>query len=225
MKNVFPISIFVFAILTGCGGGKENTEVKNNVTQDSVAKSTEVKSINFLAITNADDFPSWLEIKIDGTISYGAKWKDGNNENVFFIITKPSTKNIFLTANHYLLKNNVADLIWSVSDSVVNCSSDANLNYFPGSLSITDINKDDIAEIAFGYTQRCGGEKKEDNLRYLLRANNESYIIDGTTRIFTDNKYIGGEKKRVDEKFKTAPVELLNYANKRWDELIVENTK
>ncbi len=199
----------------------------------------------------ASDLPS--AVKVKGTIQEVWKWNDILGEN--FLITtyiipsdekgeyvygeKGRTDELY--AYHYAGKGNNYKEVWSLKEEERECPFDITLGFIPGSVMITDLDKDNIAEIKVQYSKACRSDVSPAMMKLLIEENGASYGLQGYMWIAysPDFKYEVTEKdvnleklpKAKDETdrmlrsfgryeterdFVNAPPEFLNYARSEW---------
>lgn len=167
------------------------------------------------------------ELKFDGSIKAGVQWKDKTGLNVL-IITE--TDIVTSKTNEYdesiskklfgyaFVKNNEDKFqqLWMIQDFIDKCQVDLTLEYIKKSLTVTDLNKNGIAENTFLYKLSCKGDVSPDGLKLIMHEGKEKYAIRGETlQIFKDSKPYGG-RTDIDKSFDNGPKEFLDYAKKEW---------
>jgi len=102
------------------------------------------------------------------------------------------------------------------------CQFDTTLTPFTGSWSVTDLNKDGLAEITFAYHVGCRSDVSPVTQKVLMftsdgKGGTTKYALRGDTRVTG----VGGAFK-VDPAFKGAPAGFLAHAQKVWKRLVDE---
>lgn len=161
-----------------------------------------------------------------------ARWTDKNGSNLLLITLgdhqskpypgEPSLQSgeQYLYGYHYLLGSTPRKL-WQITDFVKECEVDLTLYYVANSLTITDLDKDGIAETAFLYRLACRGDVIPADQKLLLHEGATKYALRGTTRVLTGQDeagkptYYGGSYK-VDAAFAQAPASFASYAKAQW---------
>lgn len=179
------------------------------------------KSIAFSEIPNSIDFK--------GTLIDAIKWKDKLGDNLLVLTvngthyTNKELENTKTELYVYLFVKSEGDIqykkLWRIYD-FIDCFYIVDFTtYFPRhSLSITDINNDNIAEITFPYVLMCRGDISDDTLKLVMYENTTKYILRGTTRLCKAPKeYQNGGKYTSSENLKNAPL-FLDFMNKRWEQ-------
>jgi hypothetical protein len=202
-------------------------ESKNTAEEKKTVSKTEVEMLTF----DKSDLPS--EIKYSGNIVTGKRWTDKNGENIL-ILTKTKIKDkkakqpdfdeylreCELFGYHYVSTGGSFSLLWKINDLVKDCPFDLTLDFIPGSLSITDLNDNGIAESTFLYKMACRGDVSPSELKLMMHENDNKYALRGNMLIKIEGTQGGNYK--VDKSFETAPEGFLDYAKTQWKEFNLE---
>ncbi len=165
---------------------------------------------------------STLKDSIKGNIINTAAWADAEAEQyVLFSETVNETKsdgtqNKSLFAYCFTKEADGWKRKWFVQDRIEKCEVDATCEFYPASLSITDVDMNDIAEVTFIYKLSCKGDVSPDDKKLIMYAGTNKYAIRGTTGLQMADSKEGGTKN-VDAAFKKAPKALLDYAEQQWE--------
>lgn len=242
MKKTVLLIAIAASFLIGCN--KNDNESLQKQKSDSSIKNTENKSElksdlgsssgkkdNLTAdglkdiIYDVKEFEN--DLKFDGSIVAGVQWKDKSGLNVLIITeTNPVTsktneydesvsKKLF---GYAFVKNEDEKFqqVWMIQDFIEKCQVDLTLEYIKKSLTVSDLNKNGIAENTFLYKLSCKGDVSPNDLKLIMHEGKEKYAIRGETlQIFKDAKPYGG-KTNIDKSFDNAPKEFLDYAKKEW---------
>jgi len=221
MKNIL-VFILAMTLIAGCSKkddkGLTDKTIKDPNTRDSVSE------ISY----KIEEIPKTMIYS--GTVVASVNWKDKNGLNFVIISeTKEKTKEVTdgnnnknsvkskeLFGYQYIMKNDSADILWRIQDFQEKCNSDLFLNYVSNSLSVTDVNKNDIGECTFLYTMGCMSDVSPLTYKLLMREGIDKYVIKGTQLVVTPNfKPYGGEIN-IDKSFDNAPAGFLDYAKQQW---------
>ncbi len=245
MKKLIIIAITVMTLFS-CGLLKKKTsedksraveekktEQSNSVNKDSdverkPAAITEVEMLVF----DKSNLPSG--INYEGNVITGKRWNDKNGENIL-ILTKTNLKEkkvrksgyeetdleCELYGYHYVSSGGSYSLLWKIQDFVKECWFDLTLDFIPGSLSITDLNEDGIAESTFLYKMSCRSDVSPSELKLMMHENDVKYALRGEMLIKMEGFTAGGNYK-VDKSFDSAPAGFLDYAKSQWKEYRLE---
>lgn len=180
---------------------------------------------------NKSDLPS--DIKYQGNIVTGKKWSDKNGENILILTTtkehstgKKGFDNEYERAKElygyqYVKKSEGWSQLWMINDFVKDCPLDLTLEFIGGSLTVTDLNNNGIAETTFLYKLACRGDVSPCDLKLMMHEGETKYAIRGTMKLFVDGRWWGGEMK-VDKSFNDAPSGFLEYAKEQWSKFKTE---
>jgi hypothetical protein len=245
--KTFIVLLIAFFTFTSCGiiknltGSKEEkidekTEKKEEVKKEEKTEAKENVSTggqDEIVMKNFDkkDLPS--DVKYTGNIINGKRWLDKSGENIIILTTsaehKSNKKNYDgeyarskeLFAYQYVNKSGSWSQLWKVNDFINDCEFDVTLEFFEGSLTITDLNKNGIGESTFLYKMACRSDVSPCDMKLIMHEGDVKYAIRGTMKIFVDNKWYGGEYK-VDKSFNDAPSGFLEYAKEQWNKYKIE---
>jgi hypothetical protein len=125
-----------------------------------------------------------------------------------------------ILVQHYIEKsNNQFELIRQITDKEDHCEFDNDLQFLDKSLIITDLDKNNYAEITFLYKVGCRSDVSPIGLKLMVIENGNKAAIRGNTlpRGFDFKK-----EKIADAAFKKLPKPIQNQANKLWDKFAPE---
>ncbi|WP_205508428.1 M949_RS01915 family surface polysaccharide biosynthesis protein [Longitalea arenae] len=167
-----------------------------------------------------------------GQIQAGKRWKDKRGENiviltqtgVYWSSVHDATRGARLYAYHFVkTADNSFTEVWKISEVVNECAWDVRCNFFNNSLTVTDLDGDDIAEVGFALAKGCRSEPGPDEKKLVFYEGKELYLIKGTTTVVKGSQQLGGEKE-VEKKFDDAPEAFREFANKQWNKFGVAHT-
>lgn len=232
--------VLSLAMFAGCGKGNKNTESEKK-TEDKKTETTEQKQpdgTNNQNPQNAGDNGSGLTgltydvklpagIKYDGKIVASAKWTDKNGDN-YIIVTEGEEKNQNsdermkeMFGYQFVVKGDDSRQLWKINDFIKDCPVDITLEYMPKSLSVTDLDKNGIAETTFLYRMSCKGDVSEDDMKLMMHEGETKLAIRGSMKLKMAGETYGGEMK-VDKSFDSAPKEFLTHAKEQWNKFQTE---
>lgn len=82
---------------------------------------------------------------------------------------------------------------WAIKDGVDCPVVDHEARFFPDQLSVTDLDKNGMAEVTVAYKIFCGGGIDEAVLKVILRQGEQKFAMRGTTRLeMPDGDSFGG---------------------------------
>jgi hypothetical protein len=123
---------------------------------------------------------------------------------------------------HYIISGGEAKLLWRINDFVKDCPVDITLSYLPKSISITDLDKNGIAESSFLYKTSCKGDVSADDLKLIMHEGETKYAIRGVMKLIVGGETYEKGIMNVDPSFDKAPKEFLDYAKSRWNKFHTE---
>lgn len=114
-------------------------------------------------------------------------------------------------------------VLWQTKDFVLDCPVDLTLAVEPGSLGVSDVDKDGVMETRFAYRLGCRGDVSPLGLKLLFHEGTQKLAVRGTTREHVgddDGKpvYEGGEHT-LDPGFAKGPKGLEALAIREWRRL------
>lgn len=238
---VLILGIFIFS----CGKKDEDlrtTKPDTKKQETTVPKESEKPSGQSESDSDIDELPFDknnlpAEIKYNGNIVTGKRWKDNNGENIIIICTtrEKETKDKYgesvltkeIYAYNYANAGKGFAQLWKMYDFVNECPFDITLEYKENSLSLTDIDKDEIAEITFMYMSDCRSDVSPSGLKLLMYENKTKYALRGVTRIDIEGEegFSGiheGGTYETDKSFNSAPAGFLDFAKSHWQKYMSE---
>ncbi|MCC6866313.1 MAG: hypothetical protein IT280_09175 [Ignavibacteria bacterium] len=194
-----------------------NKEVKSNTTDNAKPNESLSEGIKDI-VYETDNLPK--SVKYEGKIVAGAKWEDKNGKNVLIICeteekSSGDNRSKELFGYQYLLEGENAKMLWKVNDFIKDCPVDVSLALITGSLTVTDINKDGIAENTFLYRMSCKGDVSPDDMKLIMHEGENKYAIRGEMiQVMNGEKY--GGQMNTDPSFNKAPAGFFAYAREQW---------
>ncbi len=185
---------------------------------------------------NTDKLPSSLKYK--GKIVEGVEWKDKKGDNILlltttglFIDADPETyrNSCELYAYHFIKTDKEWKMVWQLTDFIRECDLDIILDFKKNTLSITDLNKNNIAESWIMYEMSCKGDVSPNDLKLIMHEGEKKYAIRGSETMYfkeyesTEKTVVKGEKN-IDSNFKNGPAVFLEFANTLWNKNSVVDT-
>lgn len=231
------LALLVTAVIFVSCGKKDDVKTTDTQKKDSTTQSkTETTSKTDTAgknnsaggIKNILYEPGKLpaSVKYDGKIVAGARWEDKNGQNVLIVCetdekTSGDYRSKELFAYQYILNGDDAKQLWKVNDFIKDCPVDVMLSLIPKSITVTDINKDGIAENTFLYRMSCKGDVSPDDMKLIMHEGENKYAIRGSMLMIMDGKKYGGDMK-PDPAFDKGPAGFFAYAREEWKKFETE---
>ncbi len=200
-----------------------HTKTETTTKSDTTQKTNTTDGIKNL-VMEAGKLPA--SVKYDGKIVGGARWEDKNGQNVLIVCeteekTTGDNRSKELFAYQYILNGDDAKQLWKVNDFVKDCPVDLMLSLIPKSITVTDINKDGIAENTFIYRMSCKGDVSPDDMKLIMHEGENKYAIRGSMIQVMDGKKYGGDMK-PDPSFDKGPAGFFAYARDQWKKFETE---
>jgi hypothetical protein len=226
------------SLFLSCGKNEKSSETKRDETRtpdaqteknttsqnanDINPKTDGIKNLTY-EVTKAPE-----GVKYDGKIVAGAKWQDSNGENIL-IITETTEKSAAdgnrakeLYGYHYTINGGSTKLLWKINDFIKECPVDITLEYMPKSISITDLDKNGIAESTFLYRMSCKGDVSADDMKLLMHEGETKYAVRGTMNLIVNGENIQKGTMNPDASFDKAPKSFSDYAKTEWSKYQTE---
>lgn len=165
---------------------------------------------------NVLDKPTYdlSKLKHGGKIILQKSWEDSNGENIV-LFTKNKEE---LFVYHYSIIGDNSKLLRKIYDYEKDCEYDLFIDFIDNSISVTDLDKNNLGEITFAFQKACISDVSPKELKLLMLENGNKYIIRGTTSIDKPGIKVDGSKT-VDVSFNKAPARFLSHADKIWDKV------
>ncbi len=169
--------------------------------------------------------------QLTGTAVDGMRWKDVLGENLLIVSQTgaiPSKKkdeedrrDAELYAYHFIRKGGAWRLLWKVQDFERDCPFDLYAGLLPGSLALTDLDRDGTAETSFLYKLTCRSDVSPSVLKLIMHEGDKKLALRGNTVVPPESN---DDNMKPDPAFASAPPEFEVYAVKRWTEFVVEKS-
>lgn len=127
-----------------------------------------------------------------------------------------------LYAYCFNIKNGTPLLYWQVRDFVKECPVDIKANFVPNTFAVTDLNKDNKAEVWLMYKTVCHGDVSPSNMKIIMYEGNKKYAVRGTTKVKISDKDYGGGEYTFDNAFTSGPQPFRDYALQLWKKNLME---
>ena len=210
--------------LAACQGGDKKAPDKESQTDSSNQQKQSgdtAGSQNHFKLMGFDKVNTPLKDSLKGTIIDGANWVDAEGEGTVVLVQTDNKMVNDMQSQRiyaYCFKKETGAWKpkWQVKDGIADCEVDATCMIFPGSLSVSDVDSNDVAEVSFLYRLSCKGDVSPDEKKMIMYEGLTKYAIRGYTIIQIGDGREGGQKN-IDPSFNKAPKALLDHANKRWE--------
>lgn len=255
MRSVFLV--LAVLILTGCNSpGKKKS---NNEPYDSslVNNHSSERRMSEPLRVSAADIPSTIQLK--GTLFEGWKWRDNLGENLLITTVVASyddkEKNDYgeegqsAELHAVLYSRNDGDYwqVWSLSEKEKACPFDITCEFIKGSISITDLDADGLAETTLLYRLACRSDVSPSVMKLVMYEVEKKYMLKGLSwyglegvvfSINADNAnleklpgYKGTEgeyektfgRYETEKDFEGAPASFISFTRKHWVMFVKES--
>jgi len=150
-----------------------------------------------------------------GEIMYQKFWLDAKGENVVFFCKRGLE---LLVDHHIFMDENYSKLRMFYDASEEACEYDFFGDYIESSISITDVDKNNLGEITFAYNLDCISDLTPLSLTLFMIEHGEKYKITGTNILNLGDETIGGQTT-IDSSFINGPAAFLEHAKQVWKEI------
>ena len=251
------IAVALLLAFTACN----NDSNKSNTTADTLNSNDEHAALVATAIeatkVDAGQVPSTLRFR--GKPYEVWQWKDSLGDNLLIATLvdayNDKQKNEYdeegqtaeLHAFHYVKKDGDYKLLWKISDAEKACPFDITCGFIKNGITVTDLDKDGIAETTVPYKLACRSDVSPADMKIVMHEDTVKYALRGLmwvraseSDLFTvtdDNANLESLPKKKDEyeqlmqsfgryqnekEFATAPPEFLKYAKDQWMKHVIE---
>ena len=252
------IFIFFAIFLYSCNSSSKkdpNKAMDDTARMETPRESTTPATTMELIKATAADIPA--SIKVKGKVQEVWKWNDNLGENILItsLIAPHDEKSADgneaqsaeIFAFHYAKKGGDYVQVWMMNDAEKSCPVDITCDFIPGSTTVTDLDKDGIAETKVQYSVACRGDVSPATMKLIMYENGVKYALRGNMWLpySPEFKYTVTEKdvnleslpKLKDEsdemlrsfgryesekEFAAAPPEFLTYARSEWLKYVKE---
>ena len=153
------------------------------------------------AVAGAGPEPRSIELRmlpkvpdaVDATGPEVWGWSDGNGENVFSVTyadredpdgTEGPTKSRSMLITHDVIgPDGTAERKRTVKDFIHDCLFDVHLGLEEGSIQISDLDDDGVAEVTFAYRLGCASDVSPIGRKVVLLEDGTKYILRGHTGV------------------------------------------
>ena len=252
MKAIFFVC-FVFFLLS-CNSSSSKKQTTNQAMDDTAR----MKDPNYVVIISpvklpVTDIPASISIK--GKVQEAWKWTDSLGENI--LITSyvapygdkdgEDGQTAELYAFHYAKKTTEYTQVWMMKEEEKACPFDITCGFIPGSATVTDLDKDGIAETKLQYSVACRSDVSPATMKLIMYENGVKYLLQGNMwlpyspefkfEVTDTNVNLEKLPKGKDEteemirtfgryenekQFAAAPPEFLTYARSEWLKYVKE---
>jgi len=139
--------LIIYLIFISCSDSKKNDSKTNTPKNVETFKNNDGNGKTIFKILNR----GYSDFEHEGILVNKKFWRDKNGRNT--VLFAKSKFDIYVY--HYLIPEGDVKLLHKIKDGFNDCDADLTLDFIYESVSITDLNNDDIGEITFTYTKGC----------------------------------------------------------------------
>jgi hypothetical protein len=104
---------------------------------------------------------------------------------------------------------------WAMNDFITDCELDITCSFYEHHLSISDLDKNNKAEVMMVYALSCKGDVSPDNKKLILYTNGAKYAIRGEELMLMGKDTLGGAIT-MDSAFQQLPQIIRDSALQHW---------
>ncbi len=168
-----------------------------------------------------------------GEFQGARRWTDRTGDNIVLLTRtrevvvergeQDPAKSREIYAYHYVRQSAGWRLLWQTRDYVSGCEFDLVLHFAPGSLRVTDVDRDGIAETSYVYFATCTSDVSPSSLKVILHEGAAKYGIRGTTDLRPLDRAYPAPEKQVDPALARLPA-LRALAERQWRRYVRQTT-
>jgi|GEM_PF-299593 len=252
-------SIFILATFIVACNSAEKKQERSEAYIDTTSVVSQPSFTNIEA-GKIDSAHMPTNINYKGKFFEAWKWNDRNGENILVTsLIEPASDaepnesgevlvSAELYAVHYLKNNKGHKSLWKITDQVKDCGFDLTVAFIKGSITVTDLDKDDTAETWIQYKTTCRSDVSPAYMKLIMHEGVKKYSLRGNMWIrtseqdnFTVTEQTGNLEKLPKKKdefeqltqsfgryenekdFLGAPPVFLDYARKQWMKFVIES--
>lgn len=162
-----------------------------------------------------------------GIITNAVTWKDSLGVN-YVLTTEPDEyiskdaegnefENAELFAYHYVRNGDSVKLLWRVYDYSKDCEFDLSAEFIDEAFSVTDLDKNGIAEVWVMYEIQCTSDVSPPPAKIIMYEGNKKYAVRGSRRIRVSGQDYGGGEYTLDDNMKSGNPVFRKYAINLWE--------
>lgn len=193
-----------------------DSDISDKANSDKPNLADGISNLKF----GKDLVPSFL--KNENEIIEAVKWNDKLGENLIVITLTDERiidgddriKEFFVY--HYIVKDTSAEVLWKSYDFVKDCPFDITLEFIDSSLTVTDLDGDDIAETSFMYKLSCRSDVSPDDLKLIMHEGQDKYAIRGEMILKINDEEPTPGKMTIDDSFNYTKGIFKDFAVGQW---------
>ena len=137
-------------------------------------------------------------VKYSGNLINAVRWTDNMGDNIVLTTETGETaskkaeddsyRDAALYAYHFLIKGDSTILSWKLYDFIKDCPVDIEANFIKNTFSVTDLNKNGVAEVWLMYKTACHGDVSPANMKIIMYEDNKKHAVRGTNKVKVSEK-------------------------------------
>ncbi|MFK8046486.1 MAG: M949_RS01915 family surface polysaccharide biosynthesis protein [Crocinitomicaceae bacterium] len=241
MKN-FTIILFLTICNLSYSQTNDHKEKFKNIESDVWMSIWDIENSNAsfsFDTISYDDIPKYLDFR--GTVVEALKWTDKTGDNILIqsVSGHFNWKDYVSDSSSYMLQDKweiYAYLftkgkgkteykrVWRVYDYTECFGVDWYAGFIPKATTVTDIDKDGVAEICMPYVSICRGGMDAGTMKIIMYEGTRKYALRGTTMVFCAdiNKEEGVYKPSENLKENKT---FMDFMHNRWETHKCENKR
>ncbi len=213
MKHLTTV-LLLAAFVASCGASDaEKKRIEDELRAELEAEQGDASQadadMTFQPNVSISKSPS--DVSFEGSMFHKISWKDKNGENLG-LFTKTEDQ---IWVYHYTFPKGVATLIRKVQDNELDCPLDMSLFFVKESITVTDLDADNLGELSFIYKKGCRGDVSPLDVKLVFTENGEKYIVRGTESIDMGEYQVAGTKN-IPSTLTNGPKAFLTHVNGLW---------
>lgn len=167
-----------------------------------------------------------------GKVEGARQWRDRLGENLLLLTRTDEREDADedgnearsreLYAYHYVREGAGYRLLWQTTDFVRECGLDIVLDFAPGSLQVTDVDRDGTAETSYVYTLACRGGVDPSSMKLILHEGATKYAVRGMTDMRGLGPGYPAPEMAMDAALQRIPA-LRAHAERQWRRFVRES--
>jgi hypothetical protein len=183
--------VSVITLLAACNNGDEPKDPNQAMDDTARMLNPPPQALLFNRVfLMSKEIPSVIKVK--GKFVEASKWTDSLGENYLVLSSEgpfddkgsdgdEDGQTIELYAAHYIQKGNDYPRIWNMKDAVKACPFDITAKFIPGSTTITDVDKDGVAELKVQWLNACRSDVSPAMMQLVMAENGKAYKLTGSS--------------------------------------------
>lgn len=122
-----------------------------------------------------------------------------------------------LYAYHYVKTKDSSYQLWQLTDFERTCAFDVTASFAKESLSVTDFDRDGLAEVWLVYKTTCTSDVSPRTMKLLMYEEKNKYVARGTSKVKPGSGGVVGGSMQLDAAFQGGPPIFKTFATRLWN--------